>query len=70
MQLGAPSIYSEEVLKKYTSPVRPKRNAADGWTAKLRADVAGLGIKGKEFHSVFNASLRRRVVVHDPPRGA
>ena len=70
MQLGAPSIYSEEALKKYTSPVRPKRNAADGWTAKLRADVAGLGIKGKEFHSVFNASLRRRVVLHDPPPGA
>jgi hypothetical protein len=70
MQLGAPSIYSEEVLKKYTSPVCPKRNAPDGWTAKLRADVASLGIKGKEFHPVFNASLRRRVVLHDPSPGA
>lgn len=70
MQLGAPSIYSKEVLEKFTSPVRPKRNAPDGWTAKLREEVAGLGIKGKEFHPVFNASLRRRVVLHDPPPGA
>ena len=70
MQLGAPSIYSGDILEKYTSPVRPKQNAPDEWTAKLRRDLVELGIKGRDFYPLFNASLRRRVVVHSPAPGA